>query len=75
VYQISYVNIQMFVVQEIYIYIYIRVMLCVSEIVVLKVVEAGRNYYVGCVTLKQILHVNIYILSAKWRGAGLSHLT
>lgn len=40
--------------------------LCVSETVVLKVVEADRNYYVGCVTLKQILRVNIYTLSAKW---------
>jgi len=41
-------------------------MLSVIEIVVLKVVEADRNYHDGCVTLKQILRVNICILSAKW---------
>jgi hypothetical protein len=49
-------------------------MLCVSEIVVLKVVEADRQCYDGCVRLKQLLHVNICILSAKlWYGFPPSH--
>jgi hypothetical protein len=41
-------------------------MLCVNEIVVLKGVECDRKYCGGCVRLKQMLHVNICILSANW---------
>ena len=41
-------------------------MLCISEIVVLKGVAADRNCCDGCVMLKQILCVNICILSAEW---------
>jgi len=41
-------------------------MLCVSEIVVLKGVEADINSCDGHVMLKQILCVNICILSAEW---------